>query len=516
MSDANRRLRRWRRSVFGLAMALVAARAPGQGVFPGGGNGAQGVPQGGQPVENVQQLQPGPPQAGFVPSFQGSEIYVDNVDLAPPGSAKTDAFITELQPGFRWLEARELLQVSLNYTLQYLHFSRADLSNQTFHQLFGFANASLVPDWFFVRVDANAAQVTGNPAAPSELDTLFNGNGNLLNAYTGSVSPYLKHQFGDTVAEVEYTLGAVRYRGPTEAGTGPTGLPISGTRNQRLYGSWGTDERAPPWFTWNASFDREVADYEGAAPTFRYEEALLKLGIGLTQHLRLIAEGGAESDLAKSTAGGLDTAYEMGGLSYTFGPESDVQALAGHRFYGHSYDFRLRWTGRVVSIQSTYTEGPTTEAEELLIRPLAGTAQPQPVIQQPLVGDDLAALVNDVFVRKYFDSRLQIRGRRTALELNVNIFRRYYLTDTALNDHTIEVGAGILRDMNPRNHLRLTGGYVRYGYQAGVDRHTYYRLEWQHDISRSLSLSASAGRYEANGFALYNVNYALVGVNKKF
>ena len=454
---------------------------------------------------------------GFQPRLEASEVFVDNVDLAGPGASKDSAFITQVRPGFRYEETRPRFQGLADYTFQYLFYSNNNASNQGYHQLSAYANGEVIPDLFFVRADAGASQVVVDAARPSTLDTLLNTNGNLVNGYTGSVSPYLQRHVGDTLALLEYTRGFVSYRGTDNGGFG--GSTITGSRNQRLRANWGTDDATLTRFSWNASFDRQEADYGNEAPTFRYEEALLKLEYGLTPQLRLIAEGGAESNLSNgNNEGHLDTGFYQGGFSYSLGRSNQIRILMGHRFYGTSYEFLYRYTGRVLELESTYTEGPTTEAQELFIRPINGAAGAAPVVQPVVTGGDLARLTGEVFVRKYLNSRLVLRGRRTAIELDLNVYRRNYLVDTAKDDHSVEATGGIIRDLSSRDRLRLSYGFRRYFLIGGEDlRESAYKLEWVRQLSRTLAATGTVGRLEGSGTSQrYTVNYAMVGVSKAF
>jgi uncharacterized protein (PEP-CTERM system associated) len=465
------------------------------------------------PPENVR---------GFQPRIDAAEIYVDNVDLAPPGDPKESAFITELRPGFKYAEDRPRFQTQIDYTFQYLLYSNSSGRDQSYHTLAAYANGEVLPDLFYIRADAGAAQVVLNPTQPSTLDTVVNGTGNLINGYTGSISPYLQKHVGDTVALVEYTRGFVTYRGTENGGfETATGANITGSQNSRVRASWGTDEKSLTRFSWNVSYDHQVADYGDEAPTFRYSEALLTLGYGVTRQLRLIAEGGSETNPAKSNGnnnGDLNTGFYQGGFEYTLGRSNQIHVLVGHRFYGTSYDFLYRYTGRVLELESTYTEGPTTEAQELFIRPINGAAGAPPVVQPVLAGGDLAALTGEVFVRKYFDNRLRLRGRRTAIELDVNVYQRNYVIDKTKDDRTVLADAGIIRDLNSRDRVRLVYGFRRYYLVNGQDlRESAFRLQWLRQISRSLNLTGTLGRLEGTGSTQhYNVNFAMLGISKNF
>jgi len=457
---------------------------------------------------------------GFQPRLDAAEFYVDNVDLAPPGESKDGAFITELRPGFRYAEDRPRFQTQIDYTFQYLLYSNSSGRDQSYHTLAAYANGAVIPDLFYIRADAGAAQVVLNPTEPSTLDTVINGTGNLINGYTASISPYLQKEVGDTVALLEYTRGFVSYRGAENGGFATaTGANITGSQNSRVRASWGTDEKTFTRFSWNASYDHQVADYGAEAPTFRYSEALLTLGYGVSRQLRLIAVGGSETNPSNvNNNGGLNTGFYQGGFDYTVGRSSELRALAGHRFYGTSYDFLYRYTGRVLELESTYTEGPTTEAQELFIRPINGAAGAPPVVQPVLAGGDLAALTGEVFVRKYFDNRLRLRGRRTAIELDVNLYRRDYVVDKSKDDRTVLIDGGIIRDLNSRDRVRLVYGMRRYYLVNGEDlRESAYRLEWLRQISRTLNLTGTLGRLEGTGTTQhYNVNFAMLGISKNF
>jgi uncharacterized protein (PEP-CTERM system associated) len=485
--------------------AALAARAADQAPI---GN-LQGP--GFQPDEEVQ-------APGFQPRLDAAEIYIDNIDLAGPGASKDSAFITQVRPGFHYYEDRPRFQALADYEFQYSYFSGGADRNQGYHRLFADANGEIVQDLFYLRADAGADQVVANPGQPSSLDTIVNTNGNLVNGYSGSLTPYFQHHFGDTVADLSYTRGFVTYRGAQNAGFGDAN--ITGSDNQRIQASWGTSNPDLTRFSWKVEFDRQEADYGSAVPVFRYEEALATFRYGITRSLRLIAEGGSETDLSKvPPSGQLNTGFYQGGFEYLLGHANEIRLLAGHRFYGTSYDALYRFTGRLLQFESTYTEGPTTESQELFIRPLAGGGVAQPVVTPVLVGGDLATLNSEVFIRKYSNTRLRLRGRRTAIELSLDVYRRNYPTDAPKDDRSIQALVGIIRNLNSRDRVSLSYGYRRYELlrQAYDLRETAYRLQYLRQVSRSFSLTGTLGRLEGDGtITRYSANYGMIGISMKF
>jgi uncharacterized protein (PEP-CTERM system associated) len=452
---------------------------------------------------------------GFRPRIDLSEVYVDNIDLTGPRQPKTDAFITEVRPGFRYEAARPRFQALVDYQFQYLLNTSESGRNQSYQQLSADATGTVIPDLFFVRADAGAAQVVANATRPSTLDTVVNGTGNLVNGYTGSVSPYLQRHFGDTVARLEYSRGFVSYRGTKDGGFAKSNIP--GSQNRRILATCGSDEERLTRFSWKTSFEREEATYGAVVPAFRYEQALLTLGYAVTLQLRLLGEGGAESNLANgSTAGDLNTGYYQGGFAYSLGRANEIRVLAGHRFYGTSYDFLYRYVGRMLGVESTYTEGPTTAAQELFIRPLSGGSAT--VVTPVIIGGDLAALTNEVFVKKYSDNRISLKGRRTEIDLSLSIYRRKYLSDVAKNDRSTQIAAAVIRTLNSRDRLRLTYALRRYNItQVGGLNESGLRLEWVRQISRTFVASGSVGELRGTGnTARYTANYAMISVGKAF
>jgi uncharacterized protein (PEP-CTERM system associated) len=463
------------------------------------------------PNENVQ-------APGFQPRLDAAEIYVDNVTLAGPGQPKNGSFITQARPGFHYSEDRPRFQALADYEFQYLYFTQGSDRDQGYHRLFAEANGEVIPDLFYLKGNAGADQMVLNPTQPSSLDTVVNTGNNLVNGYTATLTPYFQKHFGDTVALLSYSRGFVSYKDAANAGFG--NADITGSDNQRILASWGTADPHLARFSWNLNFDKQEADYGRALPTFRYEEALASLGYLVTRSLRLIAEGGSETDLSRARSdGGLDSTFYQGGFEYLLGRSNVLRLLAGHHFYGTSYDALYRYTGRTLEIESTYTEGPTTASQELFIRPLAGAGAGQPVLAPVLTGGDLAVLDSEVFIRKYSNTRVELHGRRTAIEVRLDIYRRNYPTDFLKNDRAVQTFATITRSLNSRDRVSFGYGYRRYELlQQDADlRESSYRLQYLRQVSRSFALTGTIGRLEGNGATTrYSANYGMIGISMKF
>lgn len=455
---------------------------------------------------------------GFVPSIETSVTYVDNVLLGE--AEKTSSIITQLIPGFTYDVARGRLAASADYSMQGIAYSDDSERNQAYHRFDGIARGEVVSDLFYILGRASAGQQLVNPTATGgSLENILDTGGNVVNAYMASITPYVTKDIGGTTFDARYTRGFVHYDDvETTTDTAPAPgllIPISNSQNEEIYAGWGTQEMNPSRFSWQLSYDRQKADYD-TAPTFTYELALLELGFRITRTFTLLANGGKESD-ATDIAGAaeLDSTYYEGGFQWQLARDHQVRALAGHRFYGNSYNFLYRFTGRRVTFWTTYSEGPTTSSQELFLRPISDAGA---IPSSTVTG--IGGVSSDVFVRKYLDVRGTLEGRLTTIGIEGGYFRRIYVNLAERNERTVQGGITVTRRLGPRSSLRASYGYrdiEAVNLLLGASRDTNLRLEYLRTIGKDFTVGVAAGRNSVTAStAEYDVNYGLVRLSKIF
>ena len=444
----------------------------------------------------------------FEPRISVGASYVDNIDLASPEEASDEEFVLLLLPGFKYDLQSPRLNINADYTLQALFYTGDSDRNESYNQFDGTATAALVQDYFFLEATGIATQQVIDPSRPvNGSDNIFDTGGNMSDAVTATLAPYFKHHFGQTIAEARYSQGFVNFSGEDSSGN-----ILEDTQQRRVYASWETDPEQPQRFTWKAFYDAQQADYE-ISPTFRYDQANVELGYAVSRSIRLLATGGYESDLiTDSTDGGLDEAFYGGGLELTLGQQHRLRAVAGHRFYGDSYEFAYHYDGRMLKLDGQYADGPMTAAQELALSPLSNNPNPGPIS-----GHDLSRLSSEVYIRKYFNASARLVGRRTTIELRMTDYKRRYLSlDT--QDHTTEVGLTFDRKLSSRTDLAAGATWRDFeGRDGESSKDMSYTLGFTRRMTASIIGTLKLSRVERTGnVSRYDVDWIMLSVQKTF
>lgn len=142
----------------------------------------------------------------LTPSVAVSETFTDNDDLAPNGQ-KEAALITQVTPAIELRGTGPRLTLALD--------AAADLRYQTLNDpgpgadvdLAGIANAEIVPELFFLDLNASISQEVLNRRAASSASRT--NNKNLSTVQTYRASPYLQHRLGG-FADAEERVSVTR------------------------------------------------------------------------------------------------------------------------------------------------------------------------------------------------------------------------------------------------------------------------------------------------------------------
>ncbi len=179
---------------------------------------------------------PAPPWL-LTPSITLSETYTDNVNLAPPGQARSD-LITTIQPSLNLVGQTAHANVALTYDPQLLLFALGNSSPLLRQQLLGTGKIEIVPHEVFVDGSASIGQAYISNAgafAPTNLTT----NNNLQTVEAVNFSPYILHHLGSYVdTETRYRFSMVS-TGATGIGTQTTNQLISTIKGGDYFGLLG-------------------------------------------------------------------------------------------------------------------------------------------------------------------------------------------------------------------------------------------------------------------------------------
>jgi hypothetical protein len=438
--------------------------------------------------------------------------WTDNVALAPPGTAKRDELIGQLKPGITIGHEGRNLQAFLDYELQAMYFQdQAD--SQVFHQGDLGIQFQIVPDWFFVDLGGSRSQTVVDPRQPINVGNMFQ-TGNLADSTSGQVSPIIRHKFRLVELEASYTRGFLKYSqaDTIEQTTPTTDLSFDDSQNQSAnFSLRSADPDAV--FTWDATYRHDKVDYD-LAQTFEYDQAYLELGFLVGRGFRLIAQGGKETDpIQDVSTGGLQESSYKGGFEWREGERNLVRALMGHRFFGTTYEGMWRYTGRVLESDVSYTEGPTTQTQNRVVRGITAPTDFPPGLEQ-----DFSRTTSDVYLSKALEGRIGLRGRVTEVFLTANWERRDYILLGDIEDKYTGVGLELMRRLGPRVTLTATAGYIDTQLREGdAYKDHNYALSLVRQIGNKTQLTLTGNRIDRTGGAQpYAANWVLLGIEVNF
>jgi len=302
-----------------------------------------------------------------------------------------------------------------DYTLHALFFSGGH--HDFLHSGHLLSVTQVIPDWFELDLAGRREQGTVDPAAPANLAYLF-PTANLANYTDGLVRPTLKHEFRDFHAEASYTRGIADY-GQVGGGNG-LGYRSNQQGEDAFVSSIDKDDRV----TWSATYQRTDVKYDHPYTLeYLYEQARGEIGVLTIPTLRIIGRAGKESDPGPTGLfeGGLGSTFWAAGFDRSTGPDDDLKFLVGHRFFGRTYEGSWQKQARLLRLQVSYQEQPTT-AEGLAAQ---GSLAPPPIVSVPGIYG-LSRLSPDVFLDKSLSGAATITGRLTEIGLGLSSTERKY------------------------------------------------------------------------------------------
>jgi hypothetical protein len=265
--------------------------------------------------------------------------------------------------------------------------------------------------------------------------------------------------------------------------------------------------------TWDTTYHHDRVQYDIADP-FEYDQAYAELGIRVVRGFRLIAQAGVETDpLRHRSTGGFDEAIYKGGFEWHEGDRSEVRVLVGHRFFGRTYEGLWHYTGRILEGNVSYTEGPTTQAQNTVVRSITAPGDIPPGLNQ-----DLSRITSDVYLVKTLNGTIALRGRLTDIFLAGNWERRDYVYLGNIEDKYKGASLLVNRRLGRRVTVSATASYTDASLREG-DLYTErrYSISLQRQIGRKTNLVLSGNRTERTRSSQpYTANWVLLGVEVSF
>lgn len=137
--------------------------------------------------------------SSFQPTLVVAETYMDNIrltDTRRPGAAKDGDFITQINPGFSWVNEGSRFSAQADYELQNIIYADNSDHNNTNHQLDFVSNTVLAENLFYLDADINYGQWDISFDRPSSGDNLAITN-NRTDVLRTRINPYLLRQLSN-------------------------------------------------------------------------------------------------------------------------------------------------------------------------------------------------------------------------------------------------------------------------------------------------------------------------------
>ncbi len=461
-----------------------------------------------------------PPDAGtvtygttFVPHLGAGASWTDNILLAPPGNT-ADAEIWQLLPGIYLKHDSQNLHVTLDYEAQGYFYDGGEHGHQIFQNGNLFADAQLLPDWFYVDVGGNKAQGTVDPNVSPAVSALF-PTGNLANETSASGTPIIRHKFQYLQVDARYSWGFTRYQ---NIGAVPYSLPDTDNQDGSFTLS-SVDKNAR--VTWDASYLRQESTYTNVVePRWLYEDANADLGVLVASSLRLLGQYGRESDLITSvSAGGFGSTSWSGGFDWSPDELNEVKAMAGRRFFGNTYTALVRHQSRLLTLQVNYTEAPQTFSNRFLPQGPGNDLVVIPGVPQ------FQRLTSDAYLLKALDARAALTGRLTELGLDAFSTEQNYFTVNGIqaaapvSDQTRGATLYMTRRMGAQLQAMLSATYdhtdLREG-GASTYNDQHYTAHLTDQVGLRTTVTLAVDHWERTGGQVFTVNMVSLTGNMYF
>jgi hypothetical protein len=389
----------------------------------------------------------------FEPDIQIGAGYSDNITLED-GDLKEEESFLELLPTLRLRYEGSRVNADLAYGLEHYIFERESDRDATYHEFNGNVQTELLPETLFLDLESLYSQTLINPlqvlAYSNVIDT-----GNRANFFAAAATPRFVRDLGSSLRlDATYRLGTVDYE---DLGEDATLEDLDERTLAVTLGSRFTERT----LTWEARFFDQIVEFQESASTeYRIAEARLEYRVAPT--VTLIGTGGTESDVRESqTRGSLDASLWTGGLRWEPSAQFTVEATAGERWFGTTYDFAMQYQGRSIEAGADYSESPLTVGQQLFQRP---------VLDPPRPGDPIGGIgrnTPELYLSKAGNAWVALQGRRNRVGVNAYHERRLFLTS-----NQFETEGGVRGDyryiLGPRTSVGTEITWQRIGYIAST------------------------------------------------
>jgi uncharacterized protein (PEP-CTERM system associated) len=337
----------WRTGLLAFWVAGAAgAQVGGYTATAPAGDAAQSPASGGATATNA--------RGGWliVPTLTLRETATDNVDQAPPSSARSD-FVTEIVPGIRIDGQGARVKLHLDYRMDNVVYARESSSNHLENYLDASGSLEAIENFLFLDARAAIAQEAISPFGPRPTNAT-SINSNRTETRTYQLSPYIRGHF---LGETEYL---VRYD-YTEQHSQSNSAGDSQIENFNAHLSGITNLTQ---LSWSAEATAEKIDNQLTRDTEDNRvRGVLTYAIDSQFHLNGTAGYERNDYITLETTG--NSTYG-GGFEWAPTSRSKVWGNWERRFFGNGWDYGVSNHSPYLSFTISDTRDVTTDAQRSL------------------------------------------------------------------------------------------------------------------------------------------------------
>jgi uncharacterized protein (PEP-CTERM system associated) len=489
------------------------------------------------------------------PSLSLSEIWTDNVVLAPKGQERGQ-FISQATPSLVVRNHGPRLDFSVNYSKNFFKYADEDVrgpdgqaANSGSQNLQAQLHAKLISEVLFLDSTATISEQGVSAFGPSAAVNPANpfAPGLTSEVKTWRISPYLLHRFGEQAnAEVRYAHDKV-------------------SSDQLNFGSSTSDQMSanlasgPAFRTvgWNLYYVRQNLQ-DSIAQKSSNQNMTGTLNYLYSPQLTLTVTGGYDRYDYQSPGG--DTKGKNWSVGGSWRPSSrtSIQLNVGKRYFGDSYFLAASHRTRVSVWSLNYSDAVTTTRSQFQLPSTINTASmldqlfqaqiPDPVARRqaveayiiaaglpPSLANSINYLSNRYMLQKQLQATAAFNGVRSTLILALTSSRRTGLSlldvdagllggsSSALNDNTRQNGGTATYNwrISPRTSMNLSANYSRSESLSltRTDNNRALRMNLTHQFARkvngNLELRRTKGATAVAGRD-YTENAISASVSKQF
>lgn len=439
------------------------------------------------------------------PSASIAETYTDNLLLLQSGSEIED-FVTEVTPAISLAATSKDFKFDLDYRLQGLFYSKRDDLDEVLSYASTQGSGKLIGESLLINFSGRLGQQIIDPSGRIGISSVSQTNRTEVGQF--SINPYWQKQFGTAgLVNIGYQYGVVDY-------------DANPTRNSDSSGFIATISGAPPRTPWSWRIDARDSEIEyDSGDSVDLRRVGVEIAMTLGGDTAIFFSGGDENNQFSQSLPG---APKIDGAFWSIGVRGQLDRLttfsisAGEQHFGDSYDFSLErnagdLTTRISYLEETTTVGRQQQDYQALFEFLTD-----------ITGVELPASGPEVYVRKRFSAKADLKLARSTWRLNAYNEDRDYLTTLAgTSDSVAGVALSWTWTAFARTKLSIESGWHGFELRQSDENPEDIRLQFRinRDLRNGLSFNARAWRNSRFG-TLPNDEYeetALsIGLEKRF